>query len=73
MSPVDVRAERVFGGEKAKRILKTLHYFSHANNIERMSENNDLMCDIEAAVGDLMEYLQASDPDHLAALRAAVA
>lgn len=73
MSPVDVRAERVFGGEKAKRILKTLHYFSHANNIERMSENNDLMCDIEAAVGDLMEHLQASDPDHLAALRAAVA
>jgi hypothetical protein len=37
-----------------------------------MSENNDLMCDIEAAVGDLMEHLQASDPDHLAALRAAV-
>ncbi|MGR2682434.1 AAA family ATPase [Chromobacterium haemolyticum] len=72
MSPVDVRAERVFGGEKAKRILKTLHYFSHANNIERMSENNNLMCDIEGAVGDLMEYLQASDPDHLAALRAAV-
>ncbi|VEB40775.1 Uncharacterized protein conserved in bacteria [Chromobacterium violaceum] len=71
-STVDARAERVFGGEKAKRILKTLHYFSHANNIERMSENNDLMCDIEAAIGDLMEYLQASDPDHLAALRAAV-
>lgn len=73
MSPVDARAERVFGGEKAKRILKTLHYFSHANNIERMSDNNDLMCDIEAAVGDLMEYLEASDPDHLAALRTAVA
>ncbi|WP_186136798.1 AAA family ATPase [Burkholderia gladioli] len=72
MSPVDTRAERVFGSEKAKRILKTLHYFSHANNIERMSENNDLMCDIEAAVGDLMEHLQSSDPEHLAALRAAV-
>lgn len=72
MSPVDARAERVFGGEKAKRILKTLHYFSHANNIERMSENNDLMCDIEAAVGDLMDHLQSSDPEHLAALRAAV-
>ena len=72
MSPVDARAERVFGGEKSKRILKTLHYFSHANNIERMSGNNDLMCDIEAAVGDLMEHLQALDPDHLAALRATV-
>ncbi len=72
MASVDSRAERVFGSEKAKRILKTLHYFSRANNIERMSENNDLMCDIEAAVGDLMEHLQASDPVHLAALRAAV-
>lgn len=73
MSPVDVRAERVFGGEKAKRILKTLHYFSHANNIERMAENNDLISDIEAAVDDLLDHLQASDPNHLAALRAAVA
>jgi wobble nucleotide-excising tRNase len=72
-SPVDTRAERVFGSEKSKRILKTLHYFSHANNIERMSENNDLMCDIEGAVDDLMSHLQASDPDHLSALRAAVA
>ena len=72
MASVDSRAERVFGNERAKRILKTLHYFSHANNIERMSENNDLMCDIEAAVGDLMDHLQASDPVHLAALRAAV-
>ncbi|MBR8305674.1 AAA family ATPase [Burkholderia cenocepacia] len=72
MSPVDARAERVFGGEKAKRILKTLHYFSHANNVERMFENSDLMCDIEAAVGDLMDHLQAYDPDHIAALRAAV-
>ncbi len=72
MSPVDARAERVLGPEKSKRILKTLHYFSHANNIERMAENNDLMCDIEGAVGDLMDHLQATDPDHLAALRAAV-
>jgi wobble nucleotide-excising tRNase len=72
MSPVDARAERVFGGEKSKRILKTLHYFSHANNIERMAENNDLISDIEAAVGDLMDHLQASDPNHLAALRAAI-
>lgn len=38
-----------------------------------MAENNDLMCDIEGAVGDLMDHLQATDPDHLAALRAAVA
>ena len=72
MVNVDARADRVFGPERSKRILKTLHYFSHANNIERMAENNDLISDVEAAVGDLMEHLQAVDPDHLAALRAAV-
>ena len=72
MVNVDARADRVFGPERSKRILKTLHYFSHANNIERMAGNNDLISDVEAAVGDLMEHLQASDPDHLAALRAAV-
>lgn len=31
---VDQRAEALFGKEKAKRILKVLHYFSHANSIE---------------------------------------
>lgn len=59
MVNVDARADRVFGPERSKRILKTLHYFSHANNIERMVENNDLISDVEAAVGDLMEHLQA--------------
>lgn len=72
MVNVDARADRVFGPERSKRILKTLHYFSHANSIERMAGNNDLISDVEAAVSDLMEHLQASDPDHLAALRAAV-
>lgn len=33
MFTVDSRAERVFGGEKAKRILKTLHYFSRADSM----------------------------------------
>lgn len=70
---VDQRAERIFGGEKAKRILKVLHYFSHANKIERIAENNDLMCDIERAVKDLMETLENSDPMHMEALKAAVA
>lgn len=72
-STVDRRADRVFGGEKSKRILKVLHYFSHANNIERIAENNDLMCDIEGAVKELMELLEETDPMHMEALKAAVA
>lgn len=70
---VDARADRIFGPEKTKRILKVLHYFSHANNIERMAENNDLICDIEGAVNDLMELLEEKDPLHMEALKAAVA
>jgi wobble nucleotide-excising tRNase len=68
---VDTRADRLFGAEKSKRILKVLHYFSHGNNIERIATNTDLMCDIEGAVGDLVEILEANDPLHLEALRAA--
>lgn len=71
-STVDQRAELIFGGEKAKRILKVLHYFSHANNIERIAVNSDLMCDIEGAINDLMEWLEENDPMHMKALKAAV-
>lgn len=70
---VDQRVDRIFGAEKSKRILKALHYFSHANNIERMAENNELMCDIEMAVKDLMTALEEDDPMHMEALRAAIA
>lgn len=69
---VDTRAERLFGPEKSKRILKVLHYFSHGNNIERIATNNDLMCDIEVAVQDLVATIQANDPLHLEALRASL-
>lgn len=68
---VDTRADRLFGPEKSKRILKVLHYFSHGNNIERIATNNDLMCDIEAAVHDLVDLIATNDPLHLEALRAA--
>jgi wobble nucleotide-excising tRNase len=67
---VDTRADRLFGPEKSKRILKVLHYFSHGNSIERIAANNDLMCDIEGAVQDLILLIAANDPMHLEALRA---
>lgn len=60
---VDNRAQKLWGTEKAKRILKVFHYFSHSNNIERMLRNSDLMCDIEVAVKDLMELI-AEDTNH---------
>ena len=61
--PVDYRTDILFGTEKSKRIMKVMHYFSHSNNIERMINNSDLMCDIENAVNDLMDEL-AKDTLH---------
>lgn len=65
---VDARAEALFGVKTAKRVLKTLHYFSHANNIERMAENNDLMCDIDAAIEEMLSHIEREDPIHWKAL-----
>ena len=53
-STVDQRADKLWGKERSKRILKVLHHFSHANNIDRMIRNSDLVVDVEHAVADLM-------------------
>ncbi|WP_417888039.1 AAA family ATPase [Zunongwangia sp.] len=58
---VDQRAEKLWGAEKSKRLLKVFHYFSHANNIERMMRNSDLMCDIENAVSDLHSLIKEDE------------
>ncbi|MFT6982466.1 MAG: wobble nucleotide-excising tRNase [Crocinitomicaceae bacterium] len=70
-STVDQRADILWGEEKSKRILKVLHYFSHANNIDRMIRNSDLICDIEDAVADLMVELK-EDEKHYAELKKAL-
>jgi wobble nucleotide-excising tRNase len=69
---VDRRAERLFSPEAAKRILKILHYFSHANNIERFAGNTELIFDLEHAVNDLLSEIEQKDPTHWDALLAAV-
>lgn len=66
---VDQRAEKLFGVEKGRRILKVLHHFSHGNNVERLARNNDCMADIEAAVDDLMKLIAERDQPHLEALQ----
>jgi hypothetical protein len=65
---VDQRAEALFGKEKSKRILKVLHYFSHANSIDRLAGNNELIFDVEHAVSDLLSAIEAQDPLHWKAL-----
>ena len=72
-STVDQRFEKIFNDiEKTKRILKVLHYFSHANSIERIARNNDLTSDIEGAVKDLIDLIDKHDPLHMQALRESI-
>ncbi|WP_156357160.1 AAA family ATPase, partial [Pseudomonas sp. NBRC 111144] len=69
---VDQRAEALFGVEKSKRILKVFHYFSHANTIDRLVGNNELIFDVEYAVKDLIEAITQTDQKHMDALIASL-
>ena len=69
---VDQRAEELFGEERAKRILKVFHYFSHANSIDRLAGNNELIFDTESAVRDLLEAIGEKDEGHMKALLASI-
>ena len=71
-STVDQRAEIIFGAEESKRILKIFHYFSHANNMDRLAGNSELIFDVQSAVRDLLALIQNADPHHWNALMEAV-
>ncbi len=68
---VDDRAEILFGVERAKRILKIFHYFSHGNTLDRLAGNNELIFDLERAVSDLIDAITEIDKAHIDALLAA--
>ena len=58
---VDQRADKLWGTERSKRILKVLNYFSHSSSIDRIIRNSDLVCDIENAVRDLIEEIKKDE------------
>ena len=68
---VDERAETLFGVERAKRIIKIFHYFSHGNTLDRLAGNNELIFDLEHAVKDLIDAITETDKPHMNALIAA--
>jgi wobble nucleotide-excising tRNase len=68
---VDERTENLFGVERAKRILKIFHYFSHGNTLDRLAGNNELIFDLEHAVKDLFDAITETDRPHMDALIAA--
>ncbi|MCM3563379.1 AAA family ATPase [Hydrogenophaga intermedia] len=65
---VDERAEILFGVERAKRILKIFHYFSHGNTLDRLAGNNELIFDLEHAVKDLIDAITETDKRHMDSL-----
>jgi wobble nucleotide-excising tRNase len=69
-SSVDDRAAMLFGAEKALRITKVLHHFSHLGSIERLVVNTDLIADIANVVNDVVEHIQ-NDVQHFSALEPA--
>lgn len=69
---VDQRAEVLFGAERTKRILKIFHYFSHANTIDRLTGNNELIFNTEYAVRDLIDAITQTDKQHMDALIASI-
>ncbi|WP_409029295.1 AAA family ATPase [Gracilimonas sediminicola] len=58
---VDERADRLWGMERSKRILKVCHYFSHGNDIRKMRKHNEFINDIEFAVSDLIGLLEEDE------------
>jgi len=68
---VDERTEVLFGAERAKRILKIFHYFSHGNTLDRLAGNNELIFDLEHAARDLIDAITEKDKPHMDALIAA--
>ena len=69
---VDRRADIVFGDEASKRVLKLLHHFSHSNNLVGISQNDDLLCDIENVVDEVVTLIQADHQHYDALMRALV-
>lgn len=67
---VDQRAEAIFHPETSKRILKILHYFSHGNNMDRLTGNNELIFDLEHAVEIMLNEIEEENPIHWGALMA---
>lgn len=61
---VDTRAEKLFGAEMAKRILKILHFFSHGNSVERLAGNSELIFDAEHAIKELFDFIRDNDNLH---------
>ena len=69
---VDIRADKVFGTDKSKRVLKPLHYFSHFNNIDRIGKQSEFIVDIDSACKEVLQHIKKKDKLHFEALQSII-
>jgi wobble nucleotide-excising tRNase len=69
-STVESRIEELVGSEKAVRITKLLHHFSHLETVERLATHTNLLADIDAVVREVMDLIQVDGPHFDALMRA---
>lgn len=66
-STVEQRLAALISSERSARITKLLHHFSHLESVDRLATHTNVIADIEAVAGEVMELLR-SDAPHMDAL-----
>jgi wobble nucleotide-excising tRNase len=69
---LDQRADVIFGKQLSKRICKPFHYFSHFNNIDRITKQSEFIADIGVACKELIEFFEEKDDNHYKALKQSI-
>lgn len=69
---LDQRADEIFGETISKRICKPFHYFSHFNNIDRITKQSEYIVDVGAACDELINFLESRDSKHYQALKQSI-
>lgn len=70
-SNVEARIAVLTNPQTATRITKLLHHFSHLESLDRAATHTNVIADIEAVVGEVMDLLNG-DSQHVNALNASV-
>ena len=69
---LDSRANKIFGIRKSKRICKPLHYYSHFNNIDKITKQSEFIVDVGKACEELIGFFEENNDIHYQALKLAI-
>ena len=66
---LDERADEIFGKRLSKRICKPFHFFSHFNNIDRITKQSEFIADIGNACEELINFFEEKNDKPYQALK----